>query len=186
MFTDADLSYPLVNVQHIVAPLRAGADVAIGSRADMRARADVPPGLLGRAYARHLAGRAFNLIVRLTLLPGVLDTQAGIKGLTAEAARLLFSDPTISGFGFDLECLHRAQRLRLRIDQVPVRSCWHDEPSTVRIVRHGVTMLADVARIRWRSSRHGAADRAAISVFRADGVRRWTAPPEQESRAERS
>jgi dolichyl-phosphate beta-glucosyltransferase len=97
--------------------------------------------------------RAFNRLVRLTLLPGVLDTQAGLKGYTADAAREVFSRVSIAGFGFDLECLYVARLLNMRVDQVSVRFRYDDEPSTVRFVKDAKTMAADLARIRWRGWR---------------------------------
>jgi len=84
------------------------------------------------------------------LLPGVLDTQAGLKGYTARAAQEVFSRVTIPGFGFDLECLFVARKLGLRVVQVPVRFRDHDANTTVRFLRDAVTMTSDLARIRWR------------------------------------
>ena len=94
--------------------------------------------------------RVFNKMVRMTLIPGVLDTQAGLKGYTLRAARAVFPRVRIAGFGFDLESLFVARRLGLRIEQVPVRFRYNDEPTTVRFVRDARTMATDLARIRWR------------------------------------
>jgi dolichyl-phosphate beta-glucosyltransferase len=94
--------------------------------------------------------RVFNRMVRATLIPGVLDTQAGLKGYTAAAAREVFSRVSIAGFGFDLECLFVARRLGMRIDQVPVCFRYNDEPTTVKFARDVGAMASDLARIRWR------------------------------------
>ena len=152
VFTDADLAYPLDEVWKITDALERGADVAIACRVLDDSAYEVSSSYLRYFYTRHIMSRAFNRLVRLTLLPGVLDTQAGLKGYTARATREIFSRVTIDGFGFDLECLYLARRLRCRVEQVAVRFRYDDEPSTVRLVRDAGTMTADLARIHWRSA----------------------------------
>lgn len=151
VFTDADLAYPLSEVWKISDALERGADVAIACRALSESRYELSSRYLPYFYARHLLSRTFNRVVRAALLPGILDTQAGLKGFTASAARHVFPRVRIHGFGFDLECLYLARMLGLVVDQVPVRYRCDDEPSTVRFARDGRRMLGDVARIRWRS-----------------------------------
>jgi dolichyl-phosphate beta-glucosyltransferase len=150
VFTDADLAYPLEEVWRIVAALDRGADVAVACRVLPQSRYEMTANYLRYFYTRHAMSRAFNRLVRLTLLPGVLDTQAGLKGYTATAAREVFSRVSIPGFGFDLECLFVARSLGLRVEQLPVRFRYDDEPSTVRFIRDAVTMTSDLARIRFR------------------------------------
>jgi len=150
VFTDADLAYPLDEVWKIVSVLERGVDVAIACRALPESQYTMNARYLRYIYTRHVMSRVFNKVVRLTLIPGVLDTQAGLKGYTAAAAREVFSRIRIAGFGFDLESLFVARRLGLRIDQVPVRFHYNDEPTTVRFVRDARRMATDLARIRWR------------------------------------
>jgi dolichyl-phosphate beta-glucosyltransferase len=150
VFTDADLAYPLDEVWKIVVALERGADVAIACRVLPDSQYEMTSSYLRYLYTRHFMSRAFNKLVRFTLLPGVLDTQAGLKGYTAAATRNVFSRVQINGFGFDLECLFVARKHGLRIAQVPVRFRYDAEPSTVRFVRDAGTMAADLARIRWR------------------------------------
>lgn len=161
VFTDADLAYPLEEVWKIASVLHAGADVAIACRVLPDSHYEMSSSYLRYLYTRHVMSRAFNQLVRFTLLPGVLDTQAGLKGYRAGAAQQVFSRVRIAGFGFDLECLYVARRLGLRVDQVPVRFRYADEPSTVRFVRDAGTMTADLARIRWRGWT-GAYDRSEL------------------------
>src|SRR5213078_1478530 len=150
IFTDADLAYPLDEVWKIVTVLERGADVAIACRVLPESQYTMSARYLRYIYTRHVLSRTFNTLVRLTLIPGVLDTQAGLKGYTACAAREVFSRVRIDGFGFDLESLFVAQRLGLSIEQVPVRFHYNDEPTTVRFLRDARTMATDLARIRWR------------------------------------
>jgi dolichyl-phosphate beta-glucosyltransferase len=150
VFTDADLAYPLEEVWKIVAALERGADVAIACRVHPESVYTMSARYVRYIYTRHVLSRMFNAIVRITLIPDVLDTQAGLKGYTAAAARDVFSRTSIAGFGFDLECLFVARALGLHVEQVAVRYRYHDEPTTVRFLRDAKTMAADLARIRWR------------------------------------
>ena len=153
VFTDVDLAYPLDQVHCIVDQLDAGADVAIACRVLRESRYVMSPEFFHYLYTRHLLSRAFNRVVQAFLLPGILDSQAGLKGFTAAAAKLCFSLVTIPGFGFDIECLYIAQRNGLAISQVPVHFRYDDEPTTVRFARDGHRMLRDVLRVRHNARR---------------------------------
>jgi len=150
VFTDADLAYPVDEIWRIVEALQRGADVAIACRVHAESSYTMSASYLRYLYTRHLMSRAFNRVARATLLPGILDTQAGLKGFTERAARDVFTRQSIPGFGFDLEVLYLARLGGLRIEQVPVRFRYDSEPSTVRFLRDGVEMVGDLARIRWR------------------------------------
>lgn len=153
VFTDVDLAYPLSESLKTLAALQGGNDVAVACRVLPDSRYLMSPTFFHYLYTRHLMSRGFNLMVRLTLLPGVLDTQAGLKGFTADAARRIFSRATIPGFGFDIECLYVARRLGLRVEQVAVEFRYDDEPTTVRLVRDSVRMIRDLLKVRWQGWR---------------------------------
>jgi dolichyl-phosphate beta-glucosyltransferase len=153
VFTDVDLAYPLDQVDRIVGELRAGHDIAIACRVLPASRYLMSPSFFHYLYTRHLMSRAFNKVVQFFLLPGILDTQAGLKGFTAEAARLCFSRTTIPGFGFDIECLYIAQQYGLAIKQTAVHFRYDDEPTTVRFARDSNRMLKDIWKVKtnaWR------------------------------------
>jgi dolichyl-phosphate beta-glucosyltransferase len=153
VFTDVDLAYPLDQVHRIVAQLEEGADMAIACRVLPDSRYLMSPSFFHYLYTRHLMSRAFNRVVQTFLLPGILDTQAGLKGFTAEAATLCFSRTTIPGFGFDIECLYIAQQHGLAIKQTAVHFRYDDEPTTVRFARDSNRMLQDIWKVKrnaWR------------------------------------
>jgi glycosyltransferase involved in cell wall biosynthesis len=149
VFTDADLAYPVDEIGKIVRELEAGHDVVIACRVLPESRYLMSPSFFHYLYTRHVMSRVFNRVARLTLLPGILDTQAGLKGFTARAAGLIFPRLTIPGFGFDVEALFIARQHGLTIKQAPVHYRYDDEPSTVRFVADAVEMLEDVVKIRW-------------------------------------
>lgn len=144
LFTDADLSTPVEELEKFWPVLGAGADIVIGSRA--LAGSDIQ---VGQARVRQGMGKLFNLWVRIFLLKGIPDTQCGFKLFRREAARAVFEPLETRGFAFDVEVLLRARRLGFRVGQVPV--VWRNSsPSKVRLVRSSVQMLAELRRIRRR------------------------------------
>jgi dolichyl-phosphate beta-glucosyltransferase len=182
VFTDVDLAYPLDQVPRIVAELERGADLAIACRVLPESRYLMSPSFFHYLYTRHLMSRAFNRVVQTFLLPGILDTQAGLKGFTAEAARLCFSRTTIPGFGFDIECLYIAQAHGLSIRQTAVHFRYDDEPTTVRFARDSNRMLQDIWKVKtnaWRGQYTSAGSRF---DFPADDQRH---PHETDATAER-
>ncbi|MEO7456886.1 MAG: glycosyltransferase [Gemmatimonadaceae bacterium] len=153
VFTDVDLAYPLDEVHKIVQELRSGSDVAIACRVLPESRYLMSPSFFHYLYTRHLMSRAFNKVVQTFLLPGILDTQAGLKGFTADAATKCFARTTIPGFGFDIECLYVAQQMGLSIKQTAVNFRYDDEPTTMRFASDSRRMFLDIWRVRtnaWR------------------------------------
>jgi len=142
VFTDADLPYDPEAIERMVAALESGHSLAIGSRVLRGSEIRRVPLL------RYVAGQTFSLLVRLLAVPGIHDTQCGLKAFTAEAALQVFSRLTIRGFGFDVETLYIARKLGYSILPVTVRMIGHRYDSRVRVLHDSVRMLADLIRIR--------------------------------------
>ena len=153
IFVDSDLAYPSCQINKLLLALEAGSDLAIACRVLPESRYVMSPTFFHYLYTRHLMSRLFNLLSQQILLPGILDTQAGLKGFTARAAEIVFSRQTLCGFGFDLECLFIARLHGLKIEQVPVDFYYSDEPSTISFARHGARMLMDLLRVRLNGAR---------------------------------
>jgi putative flippase GtrA len=143
-YMDVDLSTSLTALLPLVAPLLSGhGDVAIGSR--LAAGAHVV-----RGPKRELISRAYNLLLRWSLRGRFSDAQCGFKAVRADVARQLLPLVEDDAWFFDTELLVTAQRLGLRICEVPVD--WVDDPdSRVQIVRTAIDDLRGV----WRMARHG-------------------------------
>ena len=148
VFVDSDLAYPSSQIIKVLHALESGSDVVIACRVLPDSRYVMSPTFIHYLYTRHLMSRVFNRLAQIVLLPGILDTQAGLKGFTAEAAQTVFSRQTLSGFGFDLETLFIARSHNLKIEQMPVDFHYNDEPSTISFVQHGAEMLMDLMRVR--------------------------------------
>jgi len=150
VFLDADLAYSPRAISEVRSKLAEGADVVIGSRVHPDSTYQVKPSFFRYLYTRHVAGRVFNWIVRLFLLPGIFDSQAGLKGFTAGAADTIFGGWLPDGFSFDLGVLSRARHERLSIVQIPVHYRYDSEPTTVRFVNDSIAALYDLAVVRLR------------------------------------
>jgi glycosyltransferase involved in cell wall biosynthesis len=143
LIADVDLSTPLEELGKLSAAVRAGADVALGSRA-------VPGAVVERGPShRKLTGKAFGMSVRMLTGLAVRDTQNGFKLLRTVAAQELFSEQLCPGFAFDVELLMRAKQAGLRIVEVPVLYV-HDSRSRVRVGPASLQMLREVALLRRR------------------------------------
>ncbi|MBE3577839.1 MAG: glycosyltransferase family 2 protein [Limnochordales bacterium] len=147
LFTDADLSTPITEVDKLLQYLRSGCDIAIGSRYVPYSEIKVP-----QPWSRRLMGRTFRGLVGLLALREIKDPQCGFKCFTREAAKEVFTRLTVAGFAFDIEALTIAEKLGYRIAEVPVSWAYSPE-STVNVWADPPRMFADLIRIRWRHCR---------------------------------
>ncbi len=147
LFTDADLSVPIEELDKLLGPLRNGAAVAIASRG-LR-ESDVQ---LHQPWYRETMGKFFNFLVRLFVLSGVHDTQCGFKVFTAESAQRVFPPLQTPGFGFDVEVLYRARQAGYQIAEVPTR--WINSPATTVRTRQGLQAFLDLLVIPGRVRKH--------------------------------
>lgn len=141
VYTDADLAYGVDVFAVILDRFRAGdADLVIGSRRmNGEGYKNYPP-------LRILMSKCFGLLSHM--ISGLsYDTQCGIKGYRRQAAQAIFSKCATDGFSFDFEVLMRADKLGLRVEQIPV-SVINFRASKVNVVKDSVRMFRDVFRIR--------------------------------------
>jgi len=141
---DADRAIPLAEFPAFARALEEGADLAVASKELGRRR-----GLVERRFLRTLMSRAFNLVVRALVVPGLSDTQAGFKLFRGDAARSLAGRCRLDGFTYDVELLALARLEGMKIVELPVH-CRLTGGTNVRVMRDGVAMLADLVRIRGR------------------------------------
>ncbi len=142
LFSDADLSTPIEELDKFLKRLDEGFDVVIGSRAipgcDIRVR---------QAATREAMGKFFNRLVRRFVIKGCLDTQCGFKVFRRAAALDLFGRLKTAGFSFDVELLVLARKFGYRVAEIPVIWC-DSKPSRVRMGRGSWRMLKELWRIR--------------------------------------
>ena len=143
IFIDADLPYELDAIEDFLKALQSGYELAIGSR--------VLPGsqVKGVPILRYISGQIFSWMVQAVLFQGLPDTQCGFKSFRAGAAREIFRRLTIGGFGFDVEMLFVAHKLKLAVHPVPVRMIDHRHRSRVRLIMDSFKMFANLFMVRW-------------------------------------
>ena len=142
VFTDADFSTPINEIEKLVGKINEGNDIAIGSRAVNRE-------LVTRhqSFLRESLGRLANILIQMLAVPGVKDTQCGFKAFRKETAEKLFSEQKIHRFAFDIELLYLAQKNHLKIAEVAVS--WENSPdSKVSTLGDSLQSLVDLVRVR--------------------------------------
>lgn len=143
LFTDADLSTPIEDVEKLMSHIDKGYDIAIGSRSIKGSRV-----ILHQPFARQSMGKIFNKIVQIFTVRKIIDTQCGFKLFTNKAAKAIFTYQRLNEFSFDVEALFIAKKFNLKIKEVPVT--WCNSPSSkVRILKDPILMLFDLLRIRF-------------------------------------
>ncbi len=142
LFTDADGSSAIKEVEKLLPFLHESYDIIFGSRA-MGAK------LEARFYRKFL-GRVFNLFVKLLLFPNVKDSQCGFKLINLKTARDVVQKIQETGFSFDLELLHLAHLKGLTFKEVPIE--WHHvDGSKINVLTDGVKMLGSIFKIKKRN-----------------------------------
>ncbi|MEU6584526.1 glycosyltransferase [Nocardia sp. NPDC046763] len=155
-YMDVDLSTDLNALLPLVAPLVSGhSDVAIGTRLASSSR-------VVRGPKREIISRCYNLILRASLQARFSDAQCGFKAMRGDVAKLVLPLVEDGEWFFDTELLVLAERIGLRIHEVPVD--WIDDPdSRVDIVDTARKDLLGV----WRVGRALTTGRLPINELRA-------------------
>ena len=143
LFTDADNSTSIEQVEKLWSYLNEGYDIVIGS-------IEVPGAVINERaqWYRRFLGRYSKYLIRIVAgLWGIHDTQRGFKCFNAKSARDIFSRTKIDRFGFDIEVLALAKKMGYKIKEVPI--VWNNPGgSHVRLIDY-VATLKDLFKIRW-------------------------------------
>jgi dolichyl-phosphate beta-glucosyltransferase len=145
LFSDADLSTPIEEIEKLIYWLEKDYDIAIGSR-------DLPDSQveIHQSFLREGMGKIFNKIMNLMVFTGFKDTQCGFKCFKRYVVNEVFGKQRINGFAFDVENILIAMQHGFRIKEVPVR--WLNSPySKVSVVRDPALMLYDLFRIKFNN-----------------------------------
>lgn len=142
LFSDADLSTPIEEIDRLLASLRAGDDVAIGSRALPTSTIVTP-----QPAHRRLMGTVFRRLTSTMAHHGVHDSQCGFKAFRTSAARHIFSLLETEGFAFDVEVILLARQLGYQVSEIGVT--WaNNRNSTVSPLRDPARMVRDIWHMR--------------------------------------
>ena len=145
LFTDCDLAYGARALDELYRYMLAApqADAVIGSRTIH------PLGYEGYTAMRRLASSLSFRILRLFGLR-LSDSQSGLKGFHAAAARHIFSLCETNRFAFDFEVIMIGMALGYHFTSMPARVLENRTGGSVSLLRDGLHMLCDLFRIRRR------------------------------------
>ena len=144
LFTDADLAYGLDVIKEGVDVLENGKhDLLVASRAKH------PEGYEGYTPIRKLASKTYLKVLNLFGGIKVSDAQCGFKGFNGDVGRRIFSYCETNNFAFDLELILIAQKMGLKIYELPAKIINHRE-SKVNLVKDATRMVKEIFKIKKR------------------------------------
>ncbi len=147
LFTDADNSTSIDQIEKMWPEFEKGFDIVIGSREIKGAILDPPQNLF-----RRFVGEGFKIFRKIVLgLWEIQDTQCGFKCFTKKAAEDIFPRCQINRFAFDPEILLIGKKLGYKIKEVPVY--WRNDPESKVKFKAIFNMALDLLRIKWRAIR---------------------------------
>jgi len=142
VFTDADLSTPIQELEKMIPLFKQGYDVVIGSRDVKGAILDPPQPLL-----RRVLGDLFKLYRKIVLgMWEIEDTQCGFKGFTKKATEDVFPLCKVNGFAFDPEILILAKKKGYKIKEMPIT--WKNDLESKIRTSSLFEMAAEILKIR--------------------------------------
>jgi len=143
IFTDADNSTSIDQVEKMWPYFEAGFDIVFGSR-DAKGAILNPP----QSPLRRFLGEAFGFLTNLIVGTwGIADSQCGFKCFTKKAAENIFPKCKINRFAFDPEFFVIAKKLGYKIKEIPVY--WENDPESKVKFKWMVNMGLDLLKIRW-------------------------------------
>jgi len=144
LFTDADNSTSIDQVEKIWPELKKGYDIVIGSR-DVKGAVLDPP----QPFLRNMIlGKGFRILTQIICGTwGILDTQCGFKCFSKKAAGDIFPKCRINRFAFDPEILIIGKKLKYKIKEIPV--LWKNDLESKVKAKSVIKMALDLFRIRW-------------------------------------
>ena len=144
LFTDADNSTSIGQIEKMWPEFEKGFDIVVGSRDVKSAVLDPPQPFLRQI----ILGEGFKLYRKFIIgLWEIQDTQCGFKCFKKEAAENIFPKCKIDRFAFDPEILVVAKKLDYKIKEVPIY--WKNDLESKVKPSSMVKMAIDLLKIRW-------------------------------------
>jgi dolichyl-phosphate beta-glucosyltransferase len=142
LFTDADNSTPVEQIEKMWPYFKEGYDIVIGSR-DVKGAILDPP----QPMFRRLTGELFKYSRKIIVgLWEIEDSQCGFKCFTKKAAEDIFPYCKILRFAFDPEILLIGKKFGYKIKEIPIY--WKNYLQSKVKLKSMLKMLADLFKIR--------------------------------------
>ncbi len=144
VFTDADLAYGIDVIGDAVEYIEGGRfDVLVASRAKHKRGYD------GYTLIRKIASKTYIKVLNLFGGIKISDAQCGFKAFDGDKARKIFALCRTDNFAFDLEVILIAQKMNLKIYEMPAMIINHRE-SKVNVLKDAFRMLREISVIKKR------------------------------------
>lgn len=142
IFTDADNSTSIEQIEKMWPYFQEDFDIVIGSR-DVKGAVLDPP----QSSMRRFVGETFKYLRKIIVgLWDIEDSQCGFKCFTQRAAEDVFPKCEINRFAFDAEMLVIARKLGYKTKEVPVY--WKNDPNSKVKFKSMTKMGLDLLKIR--------------------------------------
>ncbi|MBU2219664.1 hypothetical protein KJ665_00790, partial [Patescibacteria group bacterium] len=145
LFMDADNATTLDHFDKMKSYFDNGSQVVIGSRdaKDAKGAKQAVP----QSGFKRLLGNMGNILIQVFAVWGIWDTQCGFKAFSAEAAKAVFSKSKIDRWGFDIEALALARKLKYKIEVVPVY--WINDPHSKVSLKGYLMTFKELFQVWW-------------------------------------
>ncbi len=145
LFMDADNATTMDHFDKMKPYFDNGAQVVIGSRdaKDAKGAKQAVP----QSGLKRLLGNAGNILIQIFAVWGIWDTQCGFKAFSAQAAEAIFSKSKIDRWGFDIEALALARKLKYKIEVIPVY--WINDPHSKVSLKGYLMTFKELFQIWW-------------------------------------
>ncbi len=145
LFMDADNATTIDHFEKMIPLFKEECDIVIGSRdkKDVKgARQEV-----AQSFLKRLLGALGNILIQIVAVRGVWDTQCGFKAFTGKAAEDIFGRSLIDRWGFDIEALALARKLKYKIGIIPVK--WINDPHSKVSLKGYLNTFRELFKIKW-------------------------------------
>jgi dolichyl-phosphate beta-glucosyltransferase len=144
VFTDADLAYGVEAIAEAVKIIEKGTHPIL-----VASRSKHERGYEGYTPIRKLASKTYLKVLNIFGGIRVSDAQCGLKAFVGETGRKIFSYCKTNNFAFDLEFILIAQKMKLKIYELPAMIINHRE-SKVNLIKDATRMLKEISIIKKR------------------------------------
>jgi len=142
LFSDADLSTPINELDRFLYYIGNGFDIVIASRNLKESKK-----VIKQPWYRDVMGKIFPMLVDIFIIKDFKDTQCGFKLFKADVAKKIAKVQTLERFAFDVEMLFIAKKMKCRIKEAPVTWVGRKE-SKLYPLKDPIRMLGDIIKIK--------------------------------------
>lgn len=143
LYTDADFSIPLFNLEKAIPWIKKNYDLIFGSK-----KAPGAYELIKRSWRRRIVGYGHSLVANLIFGLWVWDYQGGFKIFSRRLINEVFPVLQQERWGFDMEIIFLAKRLGFKTQEIPVIWGHIENDSKVKLLQDIFRALKDMFQIR--------------------------------------